>query len=66
MYVCWMVLTIMLLIYFAFLLMQLSEQFIPYICIEAGLETLSLLQDELALPVTVPLVSCMNNYSDYG
>ena len=64
MYVCWMVLTIMLLIYFTFLLMQLSEQFIPYI--EAGLETLSLLQDELALPVTVPLVSCMNNYSDYG
>ena len=36
------------------------------IYIEAGLETLSLLQDELALPVTVPLVSCMNNYCDYG
>ena len=33
---------------------------------EAGLETLSVLQDKLALPVTVPLVSCVNNYSDYG
>ena len=37
-----------------------------YYYIESGLETLSLLQDELALPVTVPLISCMNNYSDYG
>jgi len=44
-----------------------TYQFVVCLCnLEDGLQTLSVLQDELALPVTVPLVSCMNTYSNYG